>query len=133
MRRLDAQFARPNDTKFWLTTLLLENLRQNFPEVNFLGFRILTGGDFSYLYRNTYNENADNVLKKWRKDKSFVFTKQLGFQSLYLIASTSVNQSSEFEVKEDATKAQIAKAFKTMLKAKTTNKKILSSFVDMVA
>ena len=116
-----------------ITTLLLENLRQNYPDVNFLGFRILTGGDFSYLYRNTYNETADNVLKKWRKDKSFVFTKQLGFQSLYLIASTSVNQSSEFEVKEDATKAQIAKAFKTMLKAKTTNKKILSSFVDMVA
>ena len=116
-----------------ITTLLLENLRQNFPDVNFIGFRILTGGDFSYLYRNTYNETADNVLKKWRKEKSFVFTKQLGFQSLYLIASTAVNQSSEFDVDEGASKAQITKAFKSMLKAKTTNKKVLSSFVDMVA
>jgi hypothetical protein len=116
-----------------ITTILLENLSHNFPEVNFLGFRILTGGDFSYLYRNTYNESSDNVLKKWRKDKSFVFKKQLGYNSLYLIASTSMNKSTDFEVSNDATKAQIAKAFKSMLKAKTTNKKILSSFVDMVA
>ena len=116
-----------------ITTILLENLRQNYPDVNFLGFRILTGGDFSYLYRNTYNETADNVLKKWRKEKSFVFTKQLGYQSLYLIASTAVTQSSEFDVAEGASKTQITKAFKSMLKAKTTNKKILSSFVDMVA
>jgi hypothetical protein len=116
-----------------ITTILLENLTHNFPEVNFLGFRILTGNDFSYLYRNTYNQPADDVLKKWRKDKSFVFKKQLGYNSLYLIASTSINKSSDFEVKDDATKAQIAKAFKSMLKAKTTNKKILSSFVDMVA
>jgi hypothetical protein len=112
---------------------LLENLCHNFPEVNFLGFRILTGNDFSFLYRNTYNQPADDVLKKWRKDKSYVFKKQLGYNSLYLIATTSLNKSSEFEVKDDASKAQIAKAFKTMLKAKTTNKKILSSFVDMVA
>jgi ribosomal protein L23 len=44
-----------------------------------------------------------------------------------------MNKSTDFEVSNDATKAQIAKAFKSMLKAKTTNKKILSSFVDMVA
>ena len=58
---------------------------------------------------------------------------KLGYDSLYLIASTAVVQSTEFNVDDNASKAQITKAFKTMLKSKRTNKKVLSSFIEMVA
>ena len=44
-----------------------------------------------------------------------------------------MNSSEEFEVKENATKAQIRSAFKKNLKNKSGNKKVLSSFIDMVA
>ena len=37
------------------------------------------------------------------------------------------------EVSDDATNAQIRTAFKKSLKAKTLNKKILSSFIEYVA
>ena len=39
----------------------------------------------------------------------------------------------EFEVKEDATKAEIKRAFGKSLKGKKMNKKILSEFIELVA
>ena len=116
-----------------VTSILLENLCDNYPEVNILGFRILSGSDFSYLYRNTYYEPSDTIIKQWRKDKAFVMHNKLGYDSLYLIASTALTQSTEFNVEDTASKAQITKAFKTMLNSKRTNKKVLSSFIEMVA
>ena len=39
----------------------------------------------------------------------------------------------EFEVKEDATKAEIKRAFAKSLKVKKLNKKVLSEFIEIVA
>lgn len=44
-----------------------------------------------------------------------------------------LSQDEEFVVEEGATKAQIKSAFTKMLGKKKTNKKLLSSFVDMIA
>ena len=43
------------------------------------------------------------------------------------------NNDGEFEVKEDATKAEIKRAFTKSLKGKKMNKKILSEFIELVA
>ena len=49
------------------------------------------------------------------------------------LSSTSLGNDTEFEVKEDATKAQIKKAFNKSLKNKKMNKKILGEFIELVA
>ena len=68
----------------------------------------------------------------WKKNRSFII-KDNGYDALYAMSSTSLNESDEFEVSDDATNAQIRTAFKKSLKAKTLNKKILSSFIEYVA
>ena len=49
------------------------------------------------------------------------------------LSSAALSQDAEFEVKEDATKAQIKSAFTKSLKGKKMNKKILGEFIDLVA
>ena len=55
------------------------------------------------------------------------------FTALYAISSKSLTATSEFEVESGAKKGEITKAFKKMLSSKSTNKKLLNSFVQYVA
>jgi hypothetical protein len=115
-----------------LTKLLLDNLKENFPQVNFLGIRILPNRDVSNFFNYYNGEYNETIRKRWRKEKSFIL-KGKGYDELYALSSTSLNESDEFEVADDATKSQIRNAFKKSLKAKAMNKRILSSFISMVA
>ena len=49
------------------------------------------------------------------------------------LSSTALGNDTEFEVQEDATKAQIKRAFNKSLKNKKMNKKILGEFIELVA
>jgi hypothetical protein len=119
-----------------LTAILLENLRHRFPEVNLIGFRILGGSEFNRFYSNLKNiriyEMPENVTKQWRKEKSYEID-AVGYNSLYAISSSGISSEAEFTVSEDASTAEISKAFRGMLKKKTMNKKILSSFASLVS
>jgi len=117
-----------------LTTILIENLKDNFPNVNFIGFRIAGGSDFSYLYRHTQTPaDHDEAMKKWRKNKSCEINQNVGYDSLYVISQTSLSSDTEFDVESGASTTDIKKAFKNMLKNKTVNKKILTSFATLVS
>ena len=76
---------------------------------------------------------SEEVQKEWRKQKSAILPEPKGYSALYAISSKDLEDDSEFEVEESATKAQITRAFKKMLKGKSTNKKLLTSFVDQIA
>lgn len=117
-----------------ITQTLLQNLQDNFPNVNIIGIRLLQSGEvsrFHYQYKEDemYTEKDK---KSWSKTRSAIL-KPTGYSILYGLASNNLNASESFEVKENATKAQIRSAFKKNLKNKNTNKKVLSSFIDMVA
>ena len=115
-----------------ITKILLTNLKENFPEVNFIGIRVLPSRDVSNFF-HVYTGDYSEVTKKlWRKERSYII-KGNGYDALYAMSSTSLNESDEFEVAEDATKSQIRTAFRKSLKAKSLNKKVLSSFISMVA
>ena len=49
------------------------------------------------------------------------------------MSSTALAQDAEFDVGEDASKAQIKRAFVKSLKTKKLNKKVLSQFMELVA
>jgi hypothetical protein len=122
-----------------VTTILLENLKDNFPEVNLIGFRICGGSSFSYVYRDYYSETSkklstpDEVMKIWRKEKSYELN-GLGYDALYFISSNNMSASNvNMTVDEKADTVDISKAFRTMLKNKATNKKLLSSFASLVS
>ena len=55
-----------------------------------------------------------------------------GYHAYFGLSSSALNSDSSFEVKEDATKAQIKSAFKKSLSAKM-NKKVLGQFMSYIA
>lgn len=119
-----------------LTAILLENLKDNFPEVNLIGFRICSGNTFSYMYRALHKSaggvDPEEAMKVWRKEKSYEIN-GMGYDALYMISSHDLSVNATMTIEEESTAADIGRAFRTMLKKKTTNKKLLSSFATLVA
>jgi flagellar motor protein MotB len=120
-----------------MTAILLQNLKDRNPDVNILGFRICSGSDFSRFYRyvndvRSYTDVPDQVMKNWRKFKSLEMS-PAGYDAFYAISASGMNVETEFTVAEDASVAQVRKAFRDNLRKKTTNKKLLSSFAALVA
>jgi len=117
------------------TDTLLNNLKDNFPSVNFIGIRVLGGRDasrFINLYHNYGDKEYDKITKDWKKLRSFTI-KNSGYDAYFGLSSTSLAQESEFEVDEGATKAKIKSAFVKSLKTKKLNKKVLGEFIALVA
>ena len=112
------------------TDVLLKDLKQTFPDTNFIGFRIVPPRDFSSICRR-YTFQSDTDIKKARKNKSYNI-KESGYESLFVILQNSLNSDTSFEVDEGESKAKIKSAFMKSLKAKTLNKKVLSQFMDLV-
>ena len=120
-----------------MTAILLENLKDNFPEVNLIGFRIMGGGSFYQLTKNfnkdEHGQDSSDLMKIWKKERSCEIN-GIGYDALYVVASNNLSAGTvAMTVEEEATTADIGRAFRTMLKKKTTNKKLLSSFTTLVS
>jgi len=117
------------------TDTLLHNLKDKFPTVNFIGIRVLCGRDanrFINLYHSTADKQYDKIQSDWKKVKSFTITNS-GYDAYFGLSSSALSQESEFEVADDASKAQIKTAFVKSLKSKKMNKKVLGEFIELVA
>ena len=124
------------DNYHHLTASLIQQLRGKFPDVNFLGIRVLDNRESSSFIRR-YAEFEQDVVadlqQQWRKTKSVMVKDGGGYHAYFGLSSSALNQDSEFTVKEDATKAQIKTAFKKSLSAKKMNKKVLGQFMQYIA
>ena len=119
----------------YLTETILRYLKGRFPECNFTGFRLGTPRDITYIINNfntLTTKEKQNVHAAFKKHKSAA-APMMGYQELFVIQSNKLHDDVEFDVEEDATKAQITRAFKKTLKAKANNKRILSSFITQIA
>ena len=116
------------------TNILIQQLRDRNPSVNVLGFRIMGGSGLSGFV-NGYADISqyDKVQKQWKKEKSAIVPNPKSFTALYVIANSALDETTEFSVETGAKKTDITKAFKKMLNSKSTNKKLLNSFVEHVA
>ena len=119
---------------FSMTDVLLQNLRDKFSDVNFIGFRILPPREASYFARRYmgYGSELEKTMKVWRKEKAFSIKKS-GYHVYFGLSAQALDSDGGFEVKEDATKTDIKRAFFKSLKGKKMNKKILSEFIEFVA
>ena len=127
-----------------LTDTLLENLRDCFPSVNFIGMRVLENREANSFIRKYYNNYdyssgycQDNqeyvrIMDDWKKNRSFSI-KNSGYHTYFGLSGSALSQETDFEVSEEASKSQIKSAFVKSLKCKKMNKKILGEFVDLVA
>ena len=75
----------------------------------------------------------DKVQKQWKKERSAIIPMPKSYSALYVIHNNSLTEDAEFEVESGASKGEITKAFRKMLGKKSTNKKLLSSFIEYIA
>ena len=117
------------------TDVMLRNLKDKFPNVNFIGMRVLVSrdvGNFMRLRSRPGEDEFSRIQKEWKKDKSFCI-KNSGYDAYFGLSSNSLAQDAEFDVDEGATKAKIKSAFVKSLKVKKLNKKVLGEFISLVA
>jgi hypothetical protein len=114
--------------------ILLETVKDRFPTVNLINFRITPSRDFQSCYRwyGSGYDNYESAKVEYRKNQCISFN-NTGFDQFNVIAATSLAQDEEFSVPDNATKAQIKSSFVKLLGKKKTNKKLLGSFVDLIA
>ena len=117
-----------------MTNTFINQIRDRHSGVNVLGFRIMPGSQLSGFV-SAYGDLSHyaEIQKQWKKEKSAVIPAPKGFTALYAISNQSLSDDTEFDVESGAKKGEISRAFKKMLKSKTTNKKLLNSFVEYVA
>ena len=114
--------------------IMLQNLKDNFPSVNFIGIRVLEGRDANNFIRLFHEHGSDEYFKitsEWRKQKSFCI-RDSGYDAYFAMSSSALSQNSEFDVDDGATKAKIKSAFVKSLKTKKLNKKVLGEFISLV-
>ena len=121
------------------TKLLLEDIKQSFPEINLIGFRIIPSrevGNFIRHYTAGNDSWTDQEKKKaeFKKNKSF-FLEGTGYAKYFALSSTSINQEYDFdeETNSEMNKTQIKRAFVKSCSTKRNNKKILNEFINLVA
>ena len=134
-RKTGRTYLHKGDYYHHTTQVLLRNLRDNFPDTNFIGIRILASRDANYFLRTYLEYQTDEIekyMKIWRKQRAFAI-KDIGYDTYFGLSSSALDNDTEFEVKEDATKSQIRSAFKKSLNGKKMNKKILGEFVGLIA
>jgi hypothetical protein len=119
---------------YGFTDVLIRNLRDNFPTVNFIGMRILESRDannFIRRYTGYVGADYDKITSSWKKEKTFSI-KNSGYHTYFGLSASALANDTEFEVAEDATKTQIKTAFVKSLKSKKMNKKVLGEFMELV-
>lgn len=116
------------------TNTFITQLRDRNPNVNVLGFRILSSSKLSSFVQE-YGDHSKyaEVQKQWKKEKSAIIPMPKSFTAIYAISNAALDEETDFDVECGAKKGEIAKAFKKMLGSKSTNKKLLNSFVQYVA
>ena len=91
----------------------------------------------NFFYKDLINCDYDfnktqEMVNSWKKHRSFGIP-NAGYHTYFGLASNSLSNDTEFEVKEDATKAQIKRAFGKSLKGKKMNKRVLGEFISLIA
>ena len=117
------------------TGTLIENLKDKFPSVNFIGIRVLANKDalrMARMYYSEYSEEYGKMEKDWKRNRSFTI-KNGGYHAYFVMSSNTLAQDAEFDVDDGATKAKIKSAFAKSLKTKKLNKKVLGEFISLVA
>ena len=120
---------------YMITEVLLQNLRDKFTNMNFIGIRVLEpreANNFIRRYYGWYGDELDKMISIWKKEKA-ISIKKSAYNTYFGLSASALAQDAQFSVEDDASKSQIKSAFVKSLRSKKMNKKILNEFVELVA
>ena len=126
------------ESRVQMSTDLLKSLREATGS-NVVGFFVPENRREARTYimrRNGWDSNdAAKKLRGLNKEKAIKLEEFGGYEELYVMAGSDALKvdSEKLEVKEDAKKGDITKAFKKFANSKKSNRMIMSSFAKKVA
>ena len=122
-----------NEPEF--TCKLVEAVKSDIPNCNFIGIRILERNGLSQFYswygRKYYN--CLDEMKSEMKRKGLVSFKTLAFDMWFAMNSKSLHVDDELEVDQGAEKRKITAAFRKMNRGKKSNKFMVKEFISQIA
>jgi len=92
-RKLGKTYISKDSGRYEATDMLLHNLRDNFPQTNFIGIRVLPsreGGSFIRRYCGYETDATNKMMHRWKKEKSFAI-KTSGYHTYFGMASSALN------------------------------------------
>ena len=134
-RKTGRTYAFDGNGYYDMTNTFIRQLRNRFPECEFINIRLINGSDWNRFKRHSLGFDMDawdRADREWKKTKSFICLSS-AYTAQFAMASGALDNDAEFEVEEGANKTQIKRAFTKSLKSKKMNKKILTSFIDRIA
>ena len=115
------------------TDIFVQNLKDHFPNTNVISIRLCSGHEFNRVTWDMDFDTKEKVKAEWRKHKSYINFNSAYTRSLYIQTTVMDDSDNAFEVKEDARKQDISRAFKKSQKGKTSSKRILNEFISVIA
>ena len=115
------------------TDIFVQNLKDHFPSTNVISIRLCSGHEFNRVTWDMDFDTKEKVKAEWRKHKSYINFNSAYTRSLYIQTTVMDDSDNAFEVKEDARKQDISRAFKKSQKGKTSSKRILNEFISVIA
>jgi hypothetical protein len=119
--------------------IILQSIKDEFPSVNFIAFRIVESGhDVSKLLDqyvpSSESDKKYKVLDIWKKFKTFSID-STPYDKYFGLGNSQLNNTVDHleQLEDGATKMQIRNAMRKTLSTKKMNKKILSEFIELVA
>ena len=117
------------------TCKLVEAIKSDIPNCNFIGIRILEKGGgrqfYNYYARNHYNFYDEMKDQMRRNGAVFINTKS--FDLWCAVQQTTLHCDDELEVDAGVEKRKIAQAFRKMNKNKKSNKFMAKEFIKQIA
>ena len=117
------------------TCKLVEAIKSDIPNCNFIGIRILEkgGGRQFYNYYARHHYNFYDEMKDQMRKNGAVFINTKSFDLWCAVQQTTLHSDDELEVDAGVEKRKIAQAFRKMNKNKKSNKLLVKEFIKQIA
>ena len=113
--------------------VLMTYTKDMFPNVNLINFRVSPIKELKNCYDWFGDKNVSyDIIKEQFRKNNFVYFSNSGFDKFFVLSSNSMNSDADLNVDSGASKTAIKYAFNKMLKTKKLNKKVLSSFMELI-
>ena len=121
-----------NEPEF--TCKLVESVKSDIPNCNFIGIRVLERNGLSqfYHYYGRKSYNCIEEMKSQMKKKGLVSFKSLAFDMWFALNGKDLHADDELEVDQGAEKRKITAAFRKMNRGKKSNKFMVKEFISQI-
>ena len=124
-------------TSPYVTTKEIVSFFRGITNYNWIGIRICSKSEANRVFRYFADENYSILDKQWKKERFASIKEKCGFSEAFFMPDQGIGEgTANLEVKqkgEEATRAELTRAFKKHMGSKMSNKTILNKFIEQIA